>query len=150
MNTNSISHDQPKNSTVGPANIQDLLFLENRDRKYDSDVYDLRGSYSLSDQDFDLTQFGLFQTSDVIYITFHLNDMVEKLGRKIMPGDVFELQHLRADLRLEAAMNTLTSKPTKKFRKGETVTGGTSGVTGTVIDYNYNRRFIYCKRNSHR
>ena len=53
VNTNSISHDQPKNSTVGPANIQDLLFLENRDRKYDSDVYDLRGSYSLSDQDFD-------------------------------------------------------------------------------------------------
>ena len=26
--------------------IQDLLFLENRDRKYDADVYDLRGVYT--------------------------------------------------------------------------------------------------------
>jgi len=68
--------------------------------------------------------------------------MVEKLGRKIMPGDVFELPHLRDDLRLEAAMITLTSKPTKKFRKGETVTGGTSGVTGTVIDYNHDAKTI--------
>ena len=32
--------------------IQDLLFLENRDRKYDTDVYDLRGVYTVSDQDF--------------------------------------------------------------------------------------------------
>jgi len=142
VNTNSISHDQPKNSSLGPANIQDLLFLENRDRKYDPDVYDLRGNYSLNDQDFDLTQFGLFQTSDTIYITFHLNSMVEQLGRKIMPGDVFELPHLRDDLRLEAAMITLTSKPTKKFRKGETVTGATSGTVGTVIDYNHNAKTI--------
>lgn len=142
VNTDSISHDQPKNSTVGPANIQDLLFLENRDRKYDTDVYDLRGSYSLNDQDFDLTQFGLFQTSDVIYITFHLNSMVESLGRKIMPGDVFELPHLRDDLRLEAAMITLSNKPTKKFRKGETITGGTSGTVGTVIEYNHNAKTL--------
>ena len=50
---------QPDNSVVRPTNIQDLLFLENRDRKYDTDVYDMRGVYQVADSEFDLTQFGL-------------------------------------------------------------------------------------------
>lgn len=85
---------------INETKIQDLLFMENRDRKYDPDVYELRGVYNVSDNDFDLTQFGLFLTNDVLFITFHINDMVAKLGRKIMPGDVFELPHLRDDLLL--------------------------------------------------
>lgn len=85
---------------IDETKIQDLLFMENRDRKYDPDVYELRGVYNVSDNDFDLTQFGLFLTNDVLFITFHINDMIEKLGRKIMPGDVFELPHLRDDLLL--------------------------------------------------
>ena len=74
--------------------IQDLLFLENRDRIYDPNIYNLRGVYQLSDTDFDLSQFGLFLSSDTIFITFHLKDMYDQLGRKIMAGDVFELPHL--------------------------------------------------------
>jgi len=74
-------------------NIQDLLFLENRDRKYDSSVYTLRGVYSVNDNDFDLKQFGIFLSADTLYMTFHLNDIVARLGRKIMSGDVLELQH---------------------------------------------------------
>ena len=140
--TGSIAGDQPKNSVVHPTGIQDMLFGENRDRKYDSDVYDLRGVYSVQDQDFDMTQFGLFQTADTLYITFHLNAMVEQLGRKIMPGDVFELPHMADDLRLEASSITLNNKPSKKFRKGETITGGTSGTTGTVVSYNHNAKVI--------
>ncbi len=31
--------------------IQDLLFLENRDRKYDDDIYEMRGQYNLPDSD---------------------------------------------------------------------------------------------------
>lgn len=85
---------------INETKIQDLLFMENRDRKYDPDVYELRGVYNVSDNDFDLTQFGLFLTNDTLFITFHINDMVAKLGRKIMPGDVFELPHLRDDLLL--------------------------------------------------
>ena len=76
-------------------NIQDLLFLENRDRKYDQDVYRLRSIYRMNDNDFDLTQFGLFLTGDTMFMVFHLNDMVETLGRKIMVGDVMELPHLK-------------------------------------------------------
>jgi hypothetical protein len=85
---------------INETKIQDLLFMENRDRKYDPDVYELRGVYNVSDNDFDLTQFGLFLTNDTLFITFHINDMVEKLNRKLMPGDVLELPHLRDDLLL--------------------------------------------------
>jgi len=77
------------------SNIQDLLFLENRDRKYSEDVYQLRGIYNVNDIDFNLSQFGLFLQNDVVFITFHINDTVDKLARKIIPGDVIELPHLK-------------------------------------------------------
>lgn len=80
-----------------------MLFLENRDRKYDPDIYDLRGIYNVQDNDFDLTQFGMFLANDQFYMTFHTNDMVELLGRKLLPGDVLELPHLRDDLLLDAS-----------------------------------------------
>lgn len=88
-----ISNTEP--GTSGVTSIQDLLFLENRDRKYDSDVYVLRSLYRLNDNDFDLSQFGLFLSGDTMFMVFHLNDMVEALGRKIMVGDVMELPHLK-------------------------------------------------------
>jgi len=86
---------------LNETKIQDLLFLENRDRIYDPDIYELRGVYNVGDQDFDLTQFGLFLSADTIYITFHTNDMVERMGRKLMAGDVIELPHIRDDLLLD-------------------------------------------------
>lgn len=91
------------NATDGlnETKIQDLLLLENRDRLYDPDVYELRGVYNVGDQDFDLTQFGLFLSADTIYISFHINDMVDRLGRKLMAGDVIELPHIRDDLLLD-------------------------------------------------
>jgi hypothetical protein len=88
--------------------IQDLLFLENRDRKYDTNIYELRGQYNILDNDqYDLTQFGAFLSNDTIFLTFHIESMVEALGRKLMPGDVIELPHLRDDLLLgsEDAVN---------------------------------------------
>ena len=84
---------QPVYQNQSALNIQDLLFLENRDRKYDTSVYTLRGIYTVNDNDFDLQQFGIFLSADTVYMTFHLNDTVALLGRKIMSGDVLELQH---------------------------------------------------------
>jgi hypothetical protein len=55
----------------------------------------MRTIYRVNDNDFDLTQFGLFLTGDTLFLTFHLNDMVATIGRKIMAGDVFELPHLK-------------------------------------------------------
>jgi hypothetical protein len=85
---------QPVYDTQSPLNIQDLLLLENRDRVYDQDIYVMRGVYNTQDIDFDLTQFGLFLNSDTLFITFHFNDMIDTLGRKIMSGDVLELPNL--------------------------------------------------------
>jgi hypothetical protein len=84
---------KPNYANQSALNIQDLLWLENRDRKYDTSVYTLRGIYTVTDNDFDLQQFGIFLSADTILMTFHLNDTVASLGRKIMSGDVLELQH---------------------------------------------------------
>lgn len=85
---------QPNYINQSERNIQDLLFLENRDRVYDTSVYKLRGIYQVSDSAFDLTQFGLFLQTGTLFINFHINDMIEVLGRRIMNGDVVELEHL--------------------------------------------------------
>ena len=85
---------QPDILDPSEIDIQDILFLENRDRTYEADVYSLRGSYKMNDTDFDLSQFGLFLATDTIFITFHLKTMVDMIGRKVMAGDVLELPHL--------------------------------------------------------
>ncbi len=90
----STSLSQPRYDNLDPNNIQDLLFLENRDRKYEPNIYRLRGHYNTQNLDFDLSQFGLFLTNDVIFITTHYNTMIDTLGRKLMVGDVLELPHL--------------------------------------------------------
>lgn len=90
----SIDYTQPDYDVLAPTNIQDLLFLENRDRTYDPDVYRIRGHYNVQNLDFDLSQFGLFLNNDIIFITVHYNDMIQLIGRKLMVGDVIELPHL--------------------------------------------------------
>jgi len=85
---------QPEYSSPDPTQIQDLLFLENRDRIYDQSIYRLRGHYSVQNLDFDLSQFGLFLNNDVIFVVVHYNDMIDIMGRKLMVGDVLELPHL--------------------------------------------------------
>jgi hypothetical protein len=86
---------KPSYINQSALNIQDLLFLENRDRKYDTDVYSMRGIYQTQDITFDLSQFGMFLQTGTLFMVFHINDMVATLGRKLMPGDVIELMHLR-------------------------------------------------------
>ena len=93
--------DQPMYTNNSVTNIQDLLFLENRDRKYEKDVTFMKGVYNVQDIDFDLSQFGLFLQNDTVFITFHLSDMVNVLGRKLLSGDVIELPHLKDDYALE-------------------------------------------------
>lgn len=92
--TPSVDYTQPQYISPDPTQIQDLLFLENRDRKYDTNIYRLRGHYNVQNLDFDLSQFGLFLNNDIIFITVHYNDMIDIIGRKLMVGDVLELPHL--------------------------------------------------------
>lgn len=92
--------DQPTYDVVKETNIQDLLFLENRDRKYDPDIYTTRGIYNVQDIDFDLSQFGLFLSNDTLFLTVHINSIVKTLGRKPLSGDVIELPHLKDEYAL--------------------------------------------------
>lgn len=93
--TESTDLTQPVYTNQSELNIQDLLFVENRDRKYDKDVYQMRGIYQRTDNDFDLTQFGLFLQTGTLFMTFHINDMMDTIGRKLIAGDVIELEHLK-------------------------------------------------------
>jgi len=88
-------------SNINELTIQDLLFLENRDRKYSSDIYSVRGIYNVQDIDFNLSQFGMFLQNDTIFVTVHLNDVVERIGRKPMSGDVLEFPHMKEDYSLD-------------------------------------------------
>ena len=95
---------QPVYDRQNPLFIEDLLLLENRDRVYDESVYVMRGVYNPQDIDFDLTQFGLFLNNDTLFITFHYNDMIDTLGRKLMSGDVLEVPNLRDYHPLDASL----------------------------------------------
>ncbi len=86
---------RPTYDESNPLFIEDLLFLENRNREYDDDVYRLRGVYTIQDIDFDLQQFGLFLAGDTLFITFHYNNMIDVIGRKLMSGDVIEVTNLK-------------------------------------------------------
>jgi hypothetical protein len=96
----SVTVDQPQIDTQSVTNIQDLLFLENRDRKYDQEIYRIRGLYNVQNIDFNLSQFGLFIDNDTLYMTVHINDFIKYIGRKPISGDVLELPHLRDDFAL--------------------------------------------------
>jgi hypothetical protein len=100
------SPTQPQYSgdSLNERTIQDLLFLENRDRKYADDVYVVRGIYNVQDADFNLSQFGMFLQNDTLFLTVHLNDIVERIGRKPMAGDVIEFPHMKEDYSLDESI----------------------------------------------
>jgi hypothetical protein len=100
------SPTQPQYSgdSLNERTIQDLLFLENRDRKYSPDVYVVRGIYNVQDIDLNLSQFGMFLQNDTIFLTVHMNDIVERLGRKPMSGDVIEFPHMKEDYSLDESI----------------------------------------------
>jgi len=117
----------PTNTNPIPElGIQDLLFMENRDRHYSPDVYICRAIYQMQDIDFNLSQFGIFLQNDNIFIHVHLRSSVELLGRKIMAGDVLELPHLKDEYALDNAMVAL-----KRFYVVQDVTRPAAGFSPT-------------------
>jgi hypothetical protein len=122
----------PGYTSTTETQIQDLLFLENRDRKYDPDVYILRGVYNIQDTDFNLSQFGLFLQNDTVFISFHINDTVEKIGRKLMAGDVIELPHLKDEFALNDLQFAL-----KRFYVIEEISRASEGFSVTWYPHLY-------------
>ena len=123
---------EPRYESVKETNIQDMLFLENRDRKYDSSIYTLRGIYNVADVDFDMSQFGLFLQNDTLFMTMPITTSVKTLGRKVMPGDVFELPHLKD----EYALNDF-SVALKRFYVVEDINRAAEGFSQTWYPHLY-------------
>lgn len=87
--------DSTGSTNTTDTSIQDVLFLEDTARKYNPDVLELRGHHQPQDVTYDLSQFGVFLSSDMVRIQFHYNDMVDTLGRKLIAGDVLEFPSMR-------------------------------------------------------
>jgi hypothetical protein len=128
------THGQGANAPDLAANkIQDVLLLENRDRKYSKEIYDLRGVYNMSDMDFDLRQFGMFLSNDSLFVEFHANDMVAQLGRRLMSGDVLEFPHLRDDATLDGSLDNAPA--INKFYVVEDVNRASDGYSPTWFSH---------------
>lgn len=123
--------DQPRYDSDSPLNIQDLLFLENRDRKYDQDIYTLRAIYNVQDIDFNMSQFGLFLQNDTLFVSVHLNECVDRLGRKIMSGDVLEFPHLKDEYSLDSDIPVAL----KRFYVVEDVNRSAEGFSQTYYPH---------------
>lgn len=72
------------------SNIEDMIFLENRDRDYADVSIQLRSHYDLVDVQTELTKFGIDLPQQYIF-TVSFARMIELLGRPIVIGDIVEL-----------------------------------------------------------
>jgi len=76
--------------------IQDPILNENRDREYDFDeIPIIKGAYTVSQNELEYARFGLALANDILTMEFHAETMEIQLGRRMIPGDVVELPHLR-------------------------------------------------------
>ena len=125
------------NKSLGETSIQDVVFLENRDRKYDQTIYNIRGHYQVQDIDFNLSQFGLFLQPNTVFMTVHINNSVDLLGRKIMPGDVFELPNLIDEHALNDYEVSL-----KRFYVVEDINRAAEGFSATWYPHLYRIKLI--------
>ena len=125
------------NQSLSVTSIQDVLFLENRDRKYDLDIYTLRCHFQIQDLDFNLSQFGLFLQNDTIYMTVHINDSVGLIGRKLLAGDVIEIPILKD----ENALNDFTTA-LKRFYVVDSITRASEGYSPTWYPHLYKLKLI--------
>jgi hypothetical protein len=125
------------NKALGATTIQDVLFLENRDRKYAADIYTIRGHYQVADIDFNLSQFGLFLQSDTVFMTVHINATVDAVGRKIMSGDVLEIPNLREEYTFDPEDTFNFAKAIKKYYVVEDVNRAAEGFSSTWYPHLY-------------
>ena len=72
------------------GNIEDLIFLENRDRDYANISIQLRGHYDLIDVETELTKFGIDLPQQYLFTVSYAR-MVTLLGRPVVIGDIIEL-----------------------------------------------------------
>ena len=77
-------------NTISLDNVQDQLLLENRDRAYCRTSILLKCQYDLLDVQTELSRFGINMPQTYIF-TVSFAQMVKKLGRPVVVGDIVEL-----------------------------------------------------------
>jgi hypothetical protein len=107
----------------------DYGWIENRDRDYADNAITIKGFYDLFDKDSDLSKFGFISTGGAYNITANFNDLVNRIGRPIVIGDVLELP--------SQIMYDPNMKPIKKYLEVTDVswagTGWTPGWKPTLL-----------------
>jgi hypothetical protein len=72
-------------------NIQDKVFLENRDRDYNTDPLPIKGSYDLVDVTTELSKYGIELPAQSLYISVGFSSCILILGRPLVIGDIIEI-----------------------------------------------------------
>lgn len=72
-------------------NIQDKVFLENRDRDYAEDPITIKGSYDMIDVTTELSKYGIELPTQTMYVMVHFSATVSILDRPLVIGDVIEV-----------------------------------------------------------
>ena len=100
--------------------IQDTLYMENRDRDYAKASMHIKAAYQPFDAVSDLSKFG-FQIADLYTFTTSYATMVKALGRPIVVGDVLEIpSEMQYDHNL---------RPVRKFLEVNDVSWSAEGFT---------------------
>lgn len=77
------------------SSIGDIIFGESAQREYNLEAITLSAVYQIQEATPDLKMPGIFFNFNTMDITIHYNTMMQRVGRKIIPGDVIELPNLR-------------------------------------------------------
>lgn len=102
-------------------NIQDKIFVENRDRDYAKEPLVLKGSYDLVDVQSELSKFGIELPGQTLTIQINFTQCVAVLGRPIVVGDIIEIP--------SEAQYTPEMKKILKWMEVTNVTWSTQGYT---------------------
>lgn len=96
-NAGSTDNTLPDYSTGNGSlsSLSDYVFGEVTQRSYNVQAITISAVYQVQEATADLKISGLFFNFDTMDITVHYNTMMQRVGRKIMPGDVLELPNLR-------------------------------------------------------
>jgi hypothetical protein len=76
---------------TAPDNIEDKIFLENRNRDYADQPIMLKGHYEMADMNSELTKFGIDIPSMNLTLKINFISVVDALARPLVIGDVIEL-----------------------------------------------------------
>lgn len=83
------------NETLPLTTIADPVFGENARRTYNTQAITIVVAYQVQESLPNIQIPGMFSFTDMMDITIHYNSMMQRVGRKIIAGDVLELPNLR-------------------------------------------------------